>query len=160
MLVGTRFRPDGFTRGGGPTPSWFAEFQVDDRDRRFRQSHRRDPWIIVFVKPSIFVVAHLDTFSEVLVDQHFEVTDKTISGTAGAFGQLAAVGVLASLPDIFDNLGLRFESDIVLVAPFIPWEGNCSEESAGCCEAWPTHQRHHVLESVELGRLNYYSDAR
>ena len=43
------------------------------------------------VKPSIFVVAHLDTFSEVLVDQHFEVTDKTISGL-GVSANSAAVG--------------------------------------------------------------------
>ncbi|MFZ1954007.1 MAG: hypothetical protein WAU34_00860, partial [Desulfobacterales bacterium] len=60
-------------------------------------------------KPAIFVVAHLDTFSEVVVDQHYEVTDKIISGL-GVSDNSAAVGVLASLPDIFKRLGLQFES--------------------------------------------------
>ena len=67
-------------------------------------------------KPPIFIVTHLDTFSEVENDQHYEVTDKIISGI-GVSDNSAAVGVLISLPEIFKHLDLQFASDIVLVAP-------------------------------------------
>ncbi len=67
-------------------------------------------------KPPIFVVAHLDTFSELQNDLHYEVTDKVISGI-GVSDNSAAVGVLVSLPEIFTRLNLRFASDIILVAP-------------------------------------------
>ena len=45
-------------------------------------------------KPAIFVTAHLDTFAETKIDQHYEVTDKIISGV-GVSDNSAAVGVLA-----------------------------------------------------------------
>jgi len=137
----------------------FAEFQVDE----CTIDDFGNPIGVIHgssssVKPSIFVVAHLDTFSEVLVDQHFEVTDKTISGL-GVSDNSAAVGVLASLPDIFDNLGLRFESDIVLVAPVHSLGRGNLRGIRRLLKAWPTPIAGAIcLESVELGRLNYYSD--
>ena len=109
-------------------------------------------------KQSIFVVAHLDTFSEVAVDQHYEVTDKIISGI-GVSDNSAAVGVLASLPEIFDRLALAFESDIVLVAPVQTIGRGNLKGIRRLLETWPTPIRGAIcLESVELGRLNYYSD--
>ena len=109
-------------------------------------------------KPPIFVVAHLDTFSEVVADQHYEVTDKAISGL-GVSDNSAAVGVLASLPDIFERLGLQFESDIVLVAPVLSLGRGNLRGIRRLLKAWPTPIAGAIcLETVELGRLNYYSD--
>ena len=109
-------------------------------------------------KQSVFVVAHLDTFSEVEADQHYEVTDKTISGM-GVSDNSAAVGVLASLPEVFNRLGLTFESDIVLVAPNHSLARGNLRGIRRLLQAWPTPIRGAIcLESVELGRLNYYSD--
>ncbi len=109
-------------------------------------------------KPPIFIVAHLDTFSEVEADQHFEVTDKIISGL-GVSDNSAAVGVLASLPEIFRHLELRFESDIVLVAPVCNLGAGNLRGIRRLLKTWPTPIAGAIcLESVELGRLNYYSD--
>jgi len=108
-------------------------------------------------KPAIFVVAHLDTFAETQIEQNYEVTDKTISGV-GVSDNSAAVGVLASLPEVFRRLELVFESDIVLVAPTqCLGKGNLNGIRQ-LLNYWPTPVRSAVcLESVELGRLNYYS---
>ena len=109
-------------------------------------------------KQSIFVVAHLDTFSEVEVDQHYEVTDKIIAGM-GVSDNSAAVGVLASLPEVFRRLGLAFESDIVLVAPNHSLARGNLRGIRRLLQTWPSPIRGAIcLESVELGRLNYYSD--
>ncbi|WP_319409968.1 hypothetical protein [uncultured Desulfosarcina sp.] len=107
---------------------------------------------------SIFVVAHLDTFSEVEADQHYEVTDKIISGM-GVSDNSAAVGVLASLPEVFRRLELAFESDIVLVAPSHSLAQGNLRGIRRLLQTWPAPIRGAIcLESVELGRLNYYSD--
>ena len=107
---------------------------------------------------SIFVVAHLDTFSELETDQHYEVTDKTISGI-GVSDNSAAVGVLASLPEIFRQLGLSFASDIVLVAPCLSLGPGNLKGIRQLLKTWPGPVRGAIcLESIELGRLNYYSD--
>ncbi len=109
-------------------------------------------------KQPIFVVAHLDTFSEVAVDQHYEVTDKIIKGI-GVSDNSAAVGVLASLPEIFDQLALTFESDIVLVAPVQTLGRGNLKGIRQLLEAWQTPIHGAIcLESVELGRLNYSSN--
>ncbi len=109
-------------------------------------------------RQSIFVVAHLDTFSEVEADQHYEVTDKIISGI-GVSDNSAAVGVLASLPEVFRRLGLMFESDIVLVAPVQTIGRGNLKGIRQLLEAWPTPIQGAIcLESMELGRLNYSSN--
>jgi len=109
-------------------------------------------------KQPIFVVAHLDTFSELAVDQHYEVTDKIISGI-GVSDNSAAVGVLASLPEIFDRLALAFESDIVLVAPVQTIGRGNLKGIRQLLETWPTPIRGAIcLETVDLGRLNYSSN--
>ncbi|MFH1985804.1 MAG: peptidase dimerization domain-containing protein [Pseudomonadota bacterium] len=109
-------------------------------------------------RQSIFVVAHLDTFSDVEVDQHYEVTEKVIAGV-GVSDNSAGVGVLASLPEVFRRLGLTFESDIVLLAPTQSLARGNLRGIRRFLQAWPTPIRGAIcLESVELGRLNYYSD--
>ena len=108
-------------------------------------------------RQSIFVVAHLDTFSESQEDQHYEVTDKTISGE-GVSDNSASVGVLASLPELFKRLGVTFASDIVLVAPNQSLGRGNLRGIRQLLHTWPDPIRGAIcLESVELGRLNYYS---
>ncbi len=109
-------------------------------------------------RQAIFVVAHLDTFSESESDHLYEVTDKTITGV-GVSDNSAAVGVLASLPEVFRRLDLTFESDIVLVAPTHSLgKGNLSGIRQ-LLKSWPEPIRAAIcLESVNLGRLNYFSD--
>jgi len=108
-------------------------------------------------KPPIFVVAHLDTFSEVQDDLHYEVTEKTISGI-GVSDNSAAVGVLVSLPEILRRLDLRFGSDIVLVAPILSLGRGNLKGVRKLLSHWPAAIRGAIcLESIELGRLNYYS---
>lgn len=108
-------------------------------------------------KPSIFVVAHLDTFAETQIDQDYEVSDKVIRGI-GVSDNSAAVGVLASLPEIFRRLELVFESDIVLMAPTQCLGRGNLNGIRQLLKHWPDPIRSAVcLETVELGRLNYYS---
>ena len=108
-------------------------------------------------KPPIFIVAHLDTYSKVEVDQHYEVTDKTISGI-GVSDNSAAVGVLVSLPEIFKRLNLQLASDIVLVAPILCLGRGNLKGIRRLLSHWPSPIQGAIcLESIELGRLNYYS---
>jgi len=108
-------------------------------------------------KPPIFVVAHLDTFSEMTDDLHYEVNDKTIRGV-GVSDNSAAVGVLASLPDIFNSLDLQFASDIVLVAPVLSLGRGNLKGIRKLLSHWPTPIQGAIcLESIEIGRLNYFS---
>lgn len=108
-------------------------------------------------KPPIFIVAHIDTFSEQENDQHYEVTDKIISGI-GVSDNSAAVGVLMSLPEIFKHLDLQFASDIVLVAPIQSLGRGNLNGIRGLLRHWPSPIRGAIcLESIELGRLNYFS---
>ncbi|MBW2514905.1 MAG: hypothetical protein JRE21_10105 [Deltaproteobacteria bacterium] len=108
-------------------------------------------------KPPIFVVAHLDTFSEVSVDHHYEITDKVIRGI-GVSDNSAAVGVLVSLPEIFKRLNLHFTSDIVLVAPILSLGRGNLKGIRRLLHRWPSSIQGAIcLESIELGRLNYFS---
>jgi len=109
-------------------------------------------------KPPIFVVAHLDTFSTEETDQHYEVSDRSISGI-GVSDNSGAVGVLATLPEVFRRLALRFDSDIVLTAPVRSLGRGNLRGIRHLVKNWPSPIRGAIcLETVELGRLNYYSD--
>jgi tripeptide aminopeptidase len=134
-----------------------AEFQVDecaidDYGNPMGMIRGTSP-----TKPPIFIVAHLDTFSEVENDQHYEVTDKIISGI-GVSDNSASVGVLISLPEIFKRLDLQFASDIVLVAPIQSLGRGNLRGIRRLLRHWPSSIRGALcLESIELGRLNYFS---
>ena len=136
----------------------FAEFQMDES---LIDDFGNPIGIIrgtTFSKPPIFIAAHLDTFSDIEENQLYEVSDTCISGI-GVSDNSAAVGVLASLPEIFRRLDLTFESDIVLTAPTQSLGKGNLKGIRKLLHAWPRPIRGaFCLESVDLGRLNYSSD--
>ncbi|MBU4259522.1 MAG: peptidase [Proteobacteria bacterium] len=109
-------------------------------------------------KPPVFVVAHVDTVFEKDIDHNYTVKKRTIKG-AGILDNSLSVGVLASLPEIFRKLDLRFESDIVLAGVIQSLgEGNL-RGIRHLLKTWDTPIRGAIcLEGIELGRLNYYSE--
>lgn len=108
-------------------------------------------------KPPIFVVAHLDTALDADIDHNFTIKENSIQG-AGILDNSVGVAVLASLPEIFRKLNLRFESDIVL-AGVIQSMGNGNLRGIRhLVKTWDTPIRGAVcVEGVDLGRINYYS---
>jgi len=109
-------------------------------------------------KPPIFVVAHLDTFFERDIVHNYTIRKNTITGP-GILDNSLGVGVLASLPIIFERLGLRFESDVVLAGTIQSIGKGNLRGVRHLLKTWPTPIRAGVcLEGVELGRLNYFSD--
>jgi tripeptide aminopeptidase len=109
-------------------------------------------------KSPIFVVAHLDTPFEKDVDHNYSVRAETITG-AGILDNSLGIGVLASLPEIFQKLNLRFESDIVLAATIQSLGKGNLRGVRHLLKTWSTPIRGAVcLEGAGLGRLSYYSD--
>ncbi|MGD1975719.1 MAG: hypothetical protein PVF37_12805 [Desulfobacterales bacterium] len=109
-------------------------------------------------KPPIFVIAHLDTFFERDIVHNYTIRENTITGP-GILDNSLGVGVLTSLPIIFDRLGIRFESDIVLAGTIQSIGKGNLRGIRHLLKTWPTPIRGAIcLEGVELGRLNYFSD--
>jgi tripeptide aminopeptidase len=109
-------------------------------------------------KPPIFVVAHLDTFFEKDIVHNYTIRKNTITGP-GLLDNSLGVGVLVSLPIIFERLGLRFESDIVLAGTIQSIGKGNLRGIRHLLKTWPTPIRGAIcLEGVELGRLNYFAD--
>jgi len=109
-------------------------------------------------KPPIFVVAHLDTFFERDIVHNYTIRKNTITGP-GILDNSLGVGVLASLPIVFERLGLGFESDIVLAGTIQSIGKGNLRGIRHLLKTWPTPIRGAIcLEGVELGRLNYFSD--
>jgi len=109
-------------------------------------------------KPPIFVVAHLDTFFESDIIHNYTIRKNTITGP-GILDNSLGVGVLVSLPIIFERLGLRFESDVVLAGTIQSIGKGNLRGVRHLLKTWPTPIRAAIcLEGVELGRLNYFSD--
>jgi len=109
-------------------------------------------------KPPIFIIAHLDTlFCEDIV-YNFTVNEGHIQGP-GLCDNSLSVGILASLPEIFQALNLRFESDIVLAGVIHTLGNGNLQGPRHLLKIWPTPIRGAVcLESHDLGRLNFFSD--
>jgi acetylornithine deacetylase/succinyl-diaminopimelate desuccinylase-like protein len=109
-------------------------------------------------KPPIFLVAHLDTFFDREVLYNFTVSRDAIEGP-GLLDNSLGVAILASMPEIFRALDLRFQSDIVLAGVTQSLgRGNLSG-IRHLLKTWATPIRAAIsIEGVELGRLNYYSD--
>ncbi len=105
----------------------------------------------------IFIVAHLDTHHKSKNEFNYEVGSNFVKGP-GITDNSLGVAVLASLPDIFRRLNLRFESDIVL-AGVIQSMGNGNLRGIRhLLKTWSTPIRGAIcVEGIELGRLNYYS---
>jgi tripeptide aminopeptidase len=109
-------------------------------------------------KPPIFVVAHLDTFYEKDIVHNYTIKKNCITGP-GVLDNSLGVGVLVSLPLIFQRLGLHFESDIVLAGTIQSIGKGNLRGVRHLLKTWPTPIRGCLcLEGVELGRLNYFSD--
>ena len=109
-------------------------------------------------KPPIFVVAHLDTFFDKDIVHNYTVNENTITGP-GILDNSLGVGVLLSLPIIFEKLGLTFESDIVLAGTIQSLGKGNLRGIRHLLKTWSTPIRGCVcIEGVELGRLNYFSD--
>jgi acetylornithine deacetylase/succinyl-diaminopimelate desuccinylase-like protein len=135
-----------------------AEFQVDE----CTTDGYRNPIGIIKgtseTKPPIFLVAHLDTIWGTDVDHYFSIEENTITG-AGIMDNSVSIGVLVSFPEILRKLKLRFESDIVLAGVIQSLGKGNLRGIRHLLKTWPTPIKGAIcIESIELGRLNYYSD--
>ena len=109
-------------------------------------------------KPPIFVVAHLDTIFSMDVDHYFTISQNSITGP-GILDNSLGVGVLASLPEIFRCLELKFESNIVLAGVIQSLGRGNLRGIRHLLKTWPSPIRGAVcIESAEIGRLSYYAD--
>lgn len=135
-----------------------AEFQVDECST---DGYRNPIGIIRGTsesKPPIFVVAHLDTLFGKDVDHYYTIGENSITG-AGIMDNSVGVGVLASLPEIFRKLNLRFESNIVLAGVIQSLGRGNLRGIRHLLKTWSTPIRGAIcIESGELGRLSYYSE--
>jgi len=135
-----------------------AEFQVDECST---DGYRNPIGIIRGTsesKPPIFVVAHLDTLFGKDIDHYYTIGENSITG-AGIMDNSVGVGVLASLPEIFSKLNLRFESDIVLAGVIQSLGKGNLRGIRHLLKTWSTPIRGAVcIESSELGRISYYSE--
>ncbi len=135
-----------------------AEFQVDE----ITTDGYRNPIGIIrgtdASKPPIFVLAHLDTFYEKNHPLNYIIKENTIIG-AGLLDNSLGVGVMTSLPAIFKELDIGFESDIVLAGTIQSIGKGNLRGVRHLLKTWPTPIRGGIcIEGIELGRLNYYSD--
>lgn len=136
-----------------------ADFQVDE----CTTDGYRNPIGIIRgtsrTRLPIFIAAHMDTAFPKEVDHNYTVSLDSIMG-AGIMDNSAGVGVLASLPEIFRQLDLKFESDIVLAGVIQSIGRGNLRGIRHLLKTWSTPIRGAVcLESGELGRLNYFSDS-
>jgi tripeptide aminopeptidase len=109
-------------------------------------------------RPPIFVVAHIDTPFGKEVDHNYTVGENEILGP-GILDNSLGVAVLASLPEIFRHLNLRFASDIVLAGVIQSMGKGNLRGVRHLIKTWPTPICGAVIiEGFELGRLSHYSD--
>lgn len=108
--------------------------------------------------PPIVMVAHLDTTFSKEIDHNYTISEKTIRGP-GILDNAAGVGVLASLPSILKQLGLTFQSDIILAGVIQSLGRGNQRGMRHLVKTWSTPIRGAIcVEGVELGRLSYYSE--
>jgi hypothetical protein len=139
-----------------------AEFQVDE----CTTDGYRNPIGIIRgkssgTKPPIFLVAHLDTFYRFFDKDlvfNYTIKENSITGP-GILDNSVGVGVVLSLPTVFKELDLQFESDIVLAGTIQSTGKGNLRGVRHLLKTWPTPIRGGIcIEGVELGRLNYFSD--
>ncbi|MGD9017458.1 MAG: M20/M25/M40 family metallo-hydrolase [Desulfobacterales bacterium] len=108
--------------------------------------------------PPIFLVAHLDTFFGKDVDHNYTVMENTVIG-AGVLDNTVSVGVMASFPEILRALGVAFKSTIVLAGVIQSLGKGNLRGIRHLVKTWKGPIRGAVImEGVEIGRLNYYSE--
>ena len=106
----------------------------------------------------IVLVAHLDTPITKDIDHNYTISESTIRGP-GILDNALGVGVLASLPTIFRQLDLTFQSDIILAGVIQSLGKGNLRGMRHLVKTWPTPIRGAIcVEGVELGRLSYYSE--
>jgi hypothetical protein len=135
-----------------------ADFQVDE----CTTDGYRNPIGIIHgterEKPSIFVVAHIDTHFGRDVDHNYTVKKNWIRGV-GILDNSVGAGILVSLPEILRKLDIRFKSDIVLAGVIQSVGKGNLRGIRHLLKTWSTPIRGAIcIEGTELGRLNYYSD--
>ncbi len=135
-----------------------ADFQVDE----VTTDGYRNPIGVIHGtapdKPPIFVVAHLDTFFNRDIVYNYTVAENQITGP-GLMDNSVGVGVLVSLPFVFQSLGLRFESDVVLAGIIQSIGKGNLRGIRHLLKTWEGPIRGAIcIEGGELGRLNYFSD--
>jgi acetylornithine deacetylase/succinyl-diaminopimelate desuccinylase-like protein len=106
-------------------------------------------------------VAHLDTFYRFFDKDlvfNYTIKENSITGP-GILDNSVGVGVVLSLPTVFKELDLQFESDIVLAGTIQSTGKGNLRGVRHLLKTWPTPIRGGIcIEGVELGRLNYFSD--
>ena len=108
-------------------------------------------------KRAILVNAHADTVFSAKTDHTLEVASDSISGPGVADNSLG-LAVLASLPQILEELGFRFHNDIILL-------GGVKSLGRGNLDGirfFLDHQPFDIaaglcIEGIQLGRLSYTS---
>lgn len=109
-------------------------------------------------KPPIVLVAHLDTIESIPGYYNYTVRKNMIQGQ-GVEDNSVGVGVLTSLPRIFKELNLQFQSDIVLAGVIQSLGKGNLRGIRHLVKTWNGPIRGAIcIEGVELGRLNYYSE--
>ncbi len=110
------------------------------------------------IKPPIFVIAHLDTFAKLDTDHNYTIKKDSITGP-GIIDNSTGIGVLASLPEIFKHLHMKFESDIILAGVVHSLGKGNLAGIRYLMDNWNKPIRGAIcIEGGEIGRLNYYSN--
>lgn len=107
----------------------------------------------------IVVAAHMDTVYHFDQEIHLSIDSNSISGP-GIIDNSISLGVMLSLPEILTALGVRFNSDIILVG----LSESLGESNLSGIREFLYNWRRPIkaaviLEGAELGRLNYFSRA-
>jgi tripeptide aminopeptidase len=108
-------------------------------------------------KKPILICAHLDTAIRDLEDNTLQISETSILGPGIADNSVSA-GVLISLPEILDLLDIQLESDLYIVGLSQSLGKKNLISARQFISNWNNTSRGTIiLESVEIGRLNYYS---
>lgn len=106
---------------------------------------------------TICVVAHLDTMVPTTVDHNVTVKSDRVEGPSVSDNALGAA-MIATLPRVLEHLGIKFDSNLLLVGSVKSLErGN--HEGIRFLLDHCVHPLYAgvVVEGVELGRLNFFS---
>jgi len=120
-----------------------------------------NPHVIIKGKSSdsqpIVLVAHMDTSAGNEKEAHYTVTEDSIIGE-GLMDNSLGVGVMMSLPHILKHLGIRLNSDLILIG-LVESLGNTDLRSIrSIFSEWVRPIAGAIcIESGELGRLSYFS---
>lgn len=108
--------------------------------------------------PPIALTAHLDTFIDTDMVHGYMVNSNCIKGP-GVSDNSTGVGVLLAVPEFLKRLGWRLRSDLVLIGAVESIGRGNLKGIRRLLNAWSRPLKSAVcIESVELGRVGYFSD--